>query len=351
MLGSVQKKFYLFCFMKKGITIKDIARKLNMSVSTVSKALNNNPSISVLTKERVQKLAKEWNYIPNEAARHFKQNKSFTIGVIMPDLLDQFYVLAINGVEEVANKKNYNVIISQTHEDHEKETGIVENMIRNRVDGVIIAISKNTRDVNMFKRLMHTGIPVVFFSRAFSEPEFDFVATDNEGGSFTAVKFLIDKGHTRIAHLMGPSFLRTTHQRLEGYKKALEKYGLTYDPELVVEVDLSPPQTYKATKKLMELNDPPTAFFTFKNYVSLDVIKYLKKHHRELLDKTDIIGFGNLPLIKYLDYKPIASIDENSYEMGIEAANMIFKKIEMGGDATAGEGAHIKVPSKLVKNI
>lgn len=149
--------------MKKGITIKDIARKLNMSVSTVSKALNNNPSISTLTKERVKKLAEEWNYIPNEAARHFKLNKSFTIGVIMPDLLDQFYVLAINGVEEIANRKNYHVIISQTHEDHEKETGIVENMIRNRVDGVIIAISKNTRDLNMFKRLINTGIPVVFF--------------------------------------------------------------------------------------------------------------------------------------------------------------------------------------------
>lgn len=150
---------------------------------------------------------------------------------------------------------------------------------------------------------------------------------------------------------MGPSFLRTTHQRLEGYKQALQEYGLPYDPELVVEVDLSPPQTYKAVKKLMERSNPPTAFFTFKNYVSLDVIKYLKKHHRELLDKTDIIGFGNLPLIKYLDYKPIASIDENSYEMGIEAANLIFKKIEMGGGATDGEGAHIKVPSKLVRNI
>lgn len=107
--------------MKKGVTLKDLARKLNMSVSTVSKALGNNAAISDATRERVKKLALEWHYIPNEAARHFKQNKSFTLGLIIPNLLDQFYVLAINGVEEVAAKNKYNVIVSQTHESEEKE--------------------------------------------------------------------------------------------------------------------------------------------------------------------------------------------------------------------------------------
>lgn len=336
--------------MKKGITIKDIARKLNMSVSTVSKALNNNPSISELTRERVQQFAKNAHYVRNEAARHFKQNRSFTIGVIMPDLLDQFYVLAVNGVEEVANKKNYNVLISQTHEDNEKERDVVENMMRNRVDGVIIAVTKNTKNIELFKRLLQTGIPIVFFSRSFAQPEFDFVSTDNEGGALRAVNFLIDRGHKRIAHLMGPSLFKTSHQRLEGYKKALKAHHIAYDPGLVMEIDFTQEKTFNTVEKLMQLEHPPTAFFTFKNYLSLDVISFLKRNHAELIDKTDVIGFGNLPLIKYLDHKPAASIDENSFGMGVEAASLIFKRIEAIEDEPVHEPQFIKVPGKLVQH-
>ena len=334
--------------MKKGITIKDIARKLNMSVSTVSKALNNNPLISRFTKERVQKFAEEWDYIPNETARHFKQNKSFTIGLIIPDLLDQFYVLAINGVEKIARKSNYNVMISQTHEDSQTEKQIVESMIKNRVDGVIVAVSKNTSSIDLFKRLINIGIPVVFFSRSFSAPEFDYVSADNEGGSLKAMLFLFEKGHTRIAHLKGPDFLRTSHQRLEGYKHALQQANISFDPHLVVEIDLTQAETFSALQRLMELPDPPTAFFTFKNYVSLDVIKFLKTNFPEKLNSIDIVGFGNLPLIQYLDHKPSASIEENSYLMGVEAARLIFKNIDLHESGQPLEPQFMKVPCTVV---
>lgn len=321
-----------------------------MSVSTVSKALNNDPLISALTKERVKELAKKWNYIPNEAARHFKQNKSFTIGVIMPDLLDQFYVLAINGIEEVASQKNYNVIISQTHEDTATEEKLVENMIKNRVDGVIITVSKNTRNTDRFQRLIHAGIPFVFFSRYYPEPEFDYVSTDNAGGARKAVEFLLERGHKKIAHLMGPSFLRTSMQRYQGYKEALKKYNIPFDPSLVEEVDLSQEQTFFAVKKLMKRKEAPSAFFTFKNYVSLDVIKILKEQFSRQLEKVEIVGFGNLPLIQYLDFKPIASIDENSFEMGVKAAELIFKHITQNEDSEEKSVQHLKVPCKLIIN-
>src|SRR5687768_3589096 len=139
--------------MKKGVTIKDIAVKLNMSVSTVSKALNNDKSISQLTKQRVQQLASEWHYVPNESARHFKQNRSFTIGLIIPSLMDQFYVLAINGVESVALEQKYNVILAQTHEDLVRQENALNVMTSNRVDGVIVALSKNTEDDRLLRRL------------------------------------------------------------------------------------------------------------------------------------------------------------------------------------------------------
>ncbi len=191
--------------MKKGVTIKDIAKRLNMSISTVSKALSNDTSISTLTKERVHKLAQEWNYIPNESARHFKLNKSFTVGLIIPNLLDQFYVLAINGVEAIAEKENYNVILSQSHEEVANEEKITNGMIRNRVDGVIVAITKNTVDMLLFQKLISLGIPVVCIAREPKGPSFNYVSSNNQEGACKATDFLIKKGTPKNCTYHGPS--------------------------------------------------------------------------------------------------------------------------------------------------
>lgn len=334
--------------MKKGVTLKDIAGKLNMSVSTVSKALSGDLSISELTKERVKKLAGEWNYVPNEAARHFKLNKTFTIGLIIPDLLDQFFVLAINGVEEVAAQEKYNVIVSQSHEDAAHENKIVDIMIRNRVDGVIVAITKNTNDMSSFEKLINIGIPVVFFSRSPQDPSFNYVSANNEDGAMKAMEFLFKKGHKRIAHIMGPASMLVSQIRFEGYKKALHKHHIAYDTSLVKVVDFTPASTYKAINLLMKIKSPPTAIFTFKNYISLDVIHYLKKKHPSRLKEIDLVGFGNLPLLQYLDHKPSASIEENSYDMGIAAAQLLFRNINLQESEEEEILHHIKVPCKLV---
>ncbi|MCD2425644.1 LacI family transcriptional regulator [Niabella pedocola] len=333
--------------MKKGVTIKDIAAKLNMSVSTVSKALNDNSSISTMTKERVVKLANEWNYVPNEAARHFKQSKSFTLGLVIPDLLDQFYVLAINGVEAVAGANKYQVIVAQSHEDSSKEEQIIQNLISNRVDGVIIAISKNTKKTALFQRLEQTGIPVVFLSRSLNDPGFDAVVTDNAHAAELAIDYLVKKQHRRIAHLMGPKALGTSHLRHEGYRKALEKRGIPYDASLVREIDFSATQTDKMMEALFALPDPPTAFFTFKSYVSLDALRFIKAQYPQQLQQVDIVGFGNLPLIQYLDLKPSASIDENSFDMGIAAAELLLKHIE-NNEADPLPVSTVRIPCKLI---
>lgn len=333
--------------MKKAVTIKDIALKLNMSVSTVSKALNNDPSISGLTKERVKKLADEWSYIPNEAARHFKLNKTFTIGLIIPNMLDQFYVLAINGAEKIAGTEKYNVIIAQSHEDPKTEEKIVDLMKRNRVDGVIVAITKHTQDMSYFKQLESIGIPVVFFARPPKDDSFDYVTSDNEGGAFKATEFLIKKGHRRIGHIMGPDSMPVSHIRLEGYKKALEKNKIPFDNQLVKSVDLTKESTFHAMSRFMKMKSGPTGFFAFKNYTGLDAIEYLKKKEPEKLKSIDFVGFGNLPLLQYLDHKPIASIEERSYEMGEEAARLLFHIIgeQKTGDTRVVQ--HIQLHCKL----
>ncbi len=334
--------------MKKAVTLKDIALRLNMSVSTVSKALNDDAFISMLTKERVKKQADEWNYTPNEAARHFKINKTFTLGLIIPSMLDQFYALAINGIEEVAAKEKYNVIISQSHEDTANEEKIIDLMKRNRVDGLIIATTTETKDISPFKKLENIGIPVVFFSRFPEDECFDYVTADNEEGAFKATEFLIKKRHKRIGHLMGPESMIVSQIRLQGYKVALQKHKIKFDPELVYVVDLSEKSTFNAMNKCMKMKYPPTAFFTFKNYISLDAIKFITNNFPGKLNEIDFTGFGNLPMLQYLHYKPVASIDENSYQIGLEAARLLFKKIMEQEPAKKKVSQHIKVPSHLV---
>ncbi len=334
--------------MKKGVKIKDMAKRLNMSISTVSKALNNDASISTLTKERVHKLAQEWNYIPNESARHFKLNKSFTVGLIIPNLLDQFYVLAINGVEAVAEKENYNVILSQSHEDVGNEEKITNVMIRNRVDGVIVAITKNTVDMLLFEKLISIGIPVVCIAREPKGSSFNYVSSNNKEGAYNATDFLIKKEHRRIAHIMGPQSMKTSQVRFEGYIQALQKHKMPIKEELIKEVDFTEASTTMAMKELMKLAFPPTAIFTFKNYITLDAIEYLKRKYPDRLDKIDFVGFGNLPLLQYLDHKPLASIEESSYEMGEEAARLLFQEINETQEAENKATKHIQIPCKLV---
>lgn len=332
--------------MKKGITLKDMAVKLNMSISTVSKSLNNDGSISVLTKERVKKFAKESNYIPNESARHFQLSKSFTIGLILPDLLDHFFVMAINGVEEVVLKEEYNIILTQSHEDMKREEDIANLMIKNRVDGLIVAVTKHTVDMALFQKFKSVGIPVICIVREPQNHAFTYVSVDNVEGALKATNFLIKKGHQRIAHIMGPKTLQISLIRLEGYKKALQKSHIPLDTELIKEVDFSKEETEKAMLELMELKYPPTAIFTFKNYITLDAIGVLKKKYPDQLNSIDFTDFGNLPLFNYLDHKPIASVEEDFYEVGRQAAMLLFQMIneEDGNEKPKS----VEIPCKLV---
>ncbi len=333
--------------MKRGVTIKDIARKLNMSVSTVSKALNNDATISSYTSERVKALARELNYVPNEAARHFKLNRTFTLGLIVPDILDQYYAFAANGVEAGAEEKGYHVMLAQSREDEQKEERIIDLMIRNRVDGVVAAISKTRTDMAPYQKLLSIGIPVVCIGREPAAPQFDFVSSDNIEGGRLATEFLISQGHRNIAHLRGPEGMRTGEARYQGYRLALEQHNISLREELVEVVDFTRENTDAALARMLALETPPTAVFAFKNYVALDGIAYLKKYHPHLVDKMAFTGFGNLPILSYLDHKPVASIEEGSKEMGLEAVRQLFSRIsETEGEASPAR--YIQLPCKLV---
>jgi len=334
--------------MQRGITLKDIAKKLNMSISTVSKSLNSDNSISPLTKGRVKELAKQWGYVPNETARNFKLKKSLTIGLILPDLHDQFFVAAINGVEEIAEKVNYNIMINQTHEDVVKEENIANMMIKNRVDGIIVALTKNTVDMAFLDKFKSVGIPVMCIVREPKNHSFNCVSINNQEGAFKATDFLIRKGHTRIAHLMGPETLQISRLRLEGYKQALKKNDLAYDAELVRIVDFTKEETENAMQELMKLRSPPTAIFAFKNCITLDAIRFLKNKYPEKLDSVPFTDFGNLSVFDYIDHKPVASIQENFYEVGKQAAILLFQMINEEVVQEGSSPKNIEIPCELI---
>jgi DNA-binding LacI/PurR family transcriptional regulator len=313
--------------MSRNYNLKDLSRMLNMSPSTVSKALNDYPSISQMTRERVKELAIRLNYMPDPAAISFKRKKSFNLGVIIPNLTDHFYTIAVSGIEEYAMSIGYKAIVSQHYEDVNREIEICEMMGRSRVDGLIVSITKNTTDIGHFRSLEERGIPVVYFVRRPSDSGTFNVTSNVYKGTLDAVNFLVAKGHTRIAHILGPAGLLATKERYNGYVDGLEKNGIPLDKSLLATSDLSEASTIDAVERLMRLKKLPTAIITFKDYVALDAMLYLKNLVKKIKHEVAFIGFGNLPLLKYLDSPPLASLEEQCTSIGSRAAELLMKRI------------------------
>lgn len=309
--------------MEKHITtIKEIAKQLNISPSTVSRALHDHKSIGLRTKANVQKLAKELNYEPNQTAIFFQKGKTFTIGVILPELSESFFSTAISGIEDCANNNNYTVLMGQSHDLEEREKQLVETMKNHRVDGLIVSISKNTTDYEHFNILRKYDIPVVFFDRIPDMPNIHYVACNMASGTTLAYNYLRKLGHKTIGMINGPMNLLASKERLEGYKTAMSKARLKFDPSLVISSDLSPENIYKVTEKLLLIKTKPTAIITFNDYVMLDVVKAVNKSKSS--KKISFVSFANLPISHYSANPPLASVEQFSYQQGQKAMEIIL---------------------------
>jgi DNA-binding LacI/PurR family transcriptional regulator len=263
--------------MPENYTLKDLARMLKMSPSTVSKALNDYSTISEMTRTRVRELAQRLNYSPDPAAVSFKTKRSFSLGVIIPNLTDHFYATAVGGIEEFAMRQGYKCMVCQHFEDLDREQDFCRMLERNKVDGLIVSISRNTADIAHFKHLEDRGIPVVYFVRRPGADETFHVTSNVYQGTIDAVEFLAGKGHRRIGHILGPPGLIATADRLNGYKDGLIRSGLPWDESLTANSDLSETGTMMAIEKLITLKDPPTAIITFKDYVAVSYT-HLRAH-------------------------------------------------------------------------
>ena len=317
---------------QKPATIKEIAAKLNVSVSTVSRALHNHPSIGLRTRMQVQQVAAELNYEPNQAAISFKKGKSMTLGLILPDLGEEFFSIAINGIEDVATMNNYTVLIGQSHDDVKREEQITEAMRRQRVDGMIVSLAKTTKSYGHFEQLKKYNIPVVFFDRVPDGPGAYTVSCNLENSSVELMDWLFSKGHKRIGFIKGPDNLVHSVQRLNGYYSGLKKHQLKKDNALVVSTDLSKTKTQNAMHKLLALRDRPTAVIAFNDYVALEAIKYCKSKKIKINKDIAFVSYANLPITTYLDEPPIASVEQYPYQQAEKAAEILFRLIKSKGE-------------------
>ena len=326
---------------QKPATIKEIASRLNVSVSTVSRALHNHSSIGLRTKMQVQKLAEELHYEPNQAAISFKQGKTMILGVILPNLGEEYFSMAINGIEDVATKNKYTVLIGQSHDDVEREQQITEAMRRQRVDGLIVSLSKTTKSFEHFEQLKKYKIPIVFFDRVPDLPDTYTVSCNLENSSVELVDWLVSQGHKQIGFIKGPDTLIHSKQRLNGYYEGLKKHKLKVDTAFVVSTDLSKKKTQDAMHKLLALKNRPTAVIAFNDYVALEATRYTRNQGLKINKDISFVSYANLPITSYLDDPPLASVEQFPYQQAEKATDILLRLIQ-------SKGTDENIPRKVV---
>lgn len=307
------------------ITIKDIARILGISASTVSRALKDHPDINIDTKKAVNELAVQLKYRPNAVALSLKNSRSYTIGVIIPEIVHYFFSSVISGIEDVASKKGYTVIICQSNESFEREVSNARALLSHRVDGVLVSISKETHSFDHLLDLQEGGIPIVFFDRIASDLNADQVIIDDQEASYKATRHLIEAGRKRIAHFAGPQNLLISRHRLQGYLNALTEAGLPIDNRLIVEVD-----TYEKARNaiitMMEAGNVPDGIFAVNDLTAIGAMQTIQKKGYIVPDDISVVGFSDGRFSGITDPN-LTSVDQHGYEMGTTAADLLFHRI------------------------
>ena len=308
-------------------TIKDIALKLNLSTSTVSRALTDHPDIKKETKKLVLKLARELDYQPNPIALSLKQNRTHILGVIIPETSISFFSKAISGIQEIASAAGYQVMICSSHESVEIEEQNVQTLLNSRVDGLIISVSKETRDIGHLAKILDKRVPTVFFDRVCDSLHATKVVADNFTISFKTVEHLITTGRKRIAFIAGPQNLYNSRKRLEGYKEALKKYNLTIDDQLIVYSNYEGENVKTYTKSLLDLDPPVDAIFAINDRSAIEMIHLIKQRQLTVPGDIAVVGFNNERFAAFFD-PPLSSVDHPAFEMGKAATELLLQHIE-----------------------
>jgi LacI family transcriptional regulator len=312
------------------VTMMDIARELNITAATVSRALNDHPAIKESTKKMVREVAEKLQYQPNKIASSLRLGKSSIIGVIIPSAEINFFGSVVHGIEKVASENNYNVIIYQTNELYEFEKKGVQTFLQSQVDGVLASISKETINLDHYSEIRKRGVPLILFDRAVDTLGVSSVVVDDYAGAFAATKHLVMQGCKRIAHIGGQQHVSIFNQRLKGYIDALNVHGIPVDDDLIVYGKVSIESGRERMKKLLSLAVLPDAVFAVEDFTALGAMQAIKAADKKIPDDIAIVGFANEPFGEYIT-PSLSTVNQQTVQMGEEAAKLFFKSLVANG--------------------
>ena len=314
----------------EAITIKDIAKALGLSTSTVSRALRDSYQISPETKKLVLEYAKKINYSPNPIALSLKEKRSRSIGVIVCEIANSFFSQAINGIESIAYDKGYNVIITQSHESYEREVNDLQFLASRSIDGLLISVSSETKNFEHLRELQQKGLPIVFFDRIFDNIETHKVVVNNFQGSFDATNHLIKNGYRRIAHLANSESLSITRERIDGYREALRRNGIEIIESYIrhcAHGGMIYQEVEDALDQIMKQPEIPEAVFAAGDKLTTGFLRYYKAKGVKIPEDIALAGFSNLDLTDLLN-PSLTVVRQPAFEMGKAATNLLLSQVE-----------------------
>ena len=312
------------------MNLKQLAKELNLSISSVSKALRDSHEISAKTKLAVLAKAKELNYQANPFASSLRKQKSKTIAVIIPDIDNTFFALAINGIESIAQEKGYHVLIYLTHEDMQKEIAVTRHLQNGRVDGMLMSLSSNTNNTFHLEELRENAIPLVFFDRIAENMDAPKVTTDDYNSSFKATEHLIEMGCKKIAFLSISHNLSISNKRMNGYINALEKHGLPQDKNLIISLNNDEEKNKAVIRTMLKRKNRPDGIFSSVEKLALATYDVCQKLSLRIPEDIKILSFSNLNTAALL-HPSLTTITQPAFEIGREAASILFKLVEKKG--------------------
>lgn len=309
------------------VTIKDLAKELNLSTATISRVLNNSGYASPEVRERVLATAKKLNYQPNAIARSLKKHQTNTIGVIIPDISNPFFMKISRGIEDTIQPSGYTLIFASGDENPKKEREVLQVIHEKRVDAIVLATSgENDEMINSIKS---TGVPMILIDRKINNDAlgFDYVVEDNVEGAYLLTNYLIHNGHKRIGVVNGSLSVSTGYERYLGYKKALKENGMEEFPELIYNGNFIQEDGFKATELFLQLEDRPTAIISFNNTMTFGVLLQLTRHGISNFDNLVVASYGESEAAQLFKSPKIISIKQSPYEMGIKVGEILINRL------------------------
>jgi len=324
-------------------TIRDVAELAEVHPSTVSRVINSDSRISERTKNKVLLIIKKLGYTPNAIARGLKTKRTFTLGMLIPDITNPFFAEIARGVEDAANKNNFNVILCNTDDKLKKERTYLEILREKRVDGLILGTA-HIRDQSILE-LEKKKFPYILISRNVERLNKNCIIIDDLAGGMMATEYLIKLGHHRIAHISGPLKTRSGLNRLKGYQLALKKHKIEYNDELVGEGDFRINGGYQVMKRFLKLPEPPTAIFAANDLLALGAMQAIQKKNFYIPEDFSIIGFNDIELASFV-YPSLTTIRQPILEMGNLAVKMLLKIII---DGEFNQGKIVLKPKLIIR--